>query len=606
MLHKNRLAICLFLLALGTRAPAQTTVTTTGGTANVLAKFTASSSIGNSAIVEAAGSVGIGTSNPSALLSLMNPFTVPNTNTLLGAGYAQGIGIHGNRQFWLQQWVNSATARQFLVGNGFVSGTGTAVPNNGPYTSFEALEFQDGYFGLVWNNGGSIAPAVTVNPTNGFVGIGTSSQSRMFQVYQDPVTLSFTSGNNAQSGLRGMHLNKASSDGSPLGISLDVGATPLWDTSALDYQNVDLVLAYDHTLPGDVIRVSPGGLTAIGPGVGSPSGGDAQLSVAGSTGKNGLHVGIKGVQYGLYMSQNGGSTYRTSINFNDKWLLGNDYLNAGTYPNGQTFFLYDYLNAAYRVLVKSSGDVGINTVSPAEKLEVNGNIKLTSGSGGAIIFADGTRQSTAATSPAHTLVGITAGSGLTGSGTTGNVSLAVDGTVARTNRDQAFNGDLTVNGSVTAKHIYSADFTSVISGSCLTESPAAAYVLNGLGQTNTTDCTFGPGTPINPMLGAVIPYSGILSTLQVVQRSLSTGGNFGGVIQVYTEPFNGTSGWAVTTLTCTLTASSGNPLYAATNCSDRNHTVSVTAGQKILVLVTPPSNGNNAFAPVAATLSIMF
>jgi hypothetical protein len=42
-----------------------------------------------------------------------------------------------------------------------------------------------------------------------------------------------------------------------------------------------------------------------------------------------------------------------------------------------------------------SGNVGIGTTAPGSKLEVNGNLKLTSGSGGSMTFADGTVQSTA-------------------------------------------------------------------------------------------------------------------------------------------------------------------------------------------------------------------
>jgi hypothetical protein len=42
-----------------------------------------------------------------------------------------------------------------------------------------------------------------------------------------------------------------------------------------------------------------------------------------------------------------------------------------------------------------SGNVGIGTISPSAKLEVNGNITLTSGSGASMIFSDGTVQSTA-------------------------------------------------------------------------------------------------------------------------------------------------------------------------------------------------------------------
>lgn len=43
----------------------------------------------------------------------------------------------------------------------------------------------------------------------------------------------------------------------------------------------------------------------------------------------------------------------------------------------------------------TSGNLGVGTATPGAKLEVDGNIKLTSGSGASITFADGTTQSTA-------------------------------------------------------------------------------------------------------------------------------------------------------------------------------------------------------------------
>jgi hypothetical protein len=42
-----------------------------------------------------------------------------------------------------------------------------------------------------------------------------------------------------------------------------------------------------------------------------------------------------------------------------------------------------------------SGNVGIGTTNPGTKLEVDGNIALTAGSGASITYADGTVQSTA-------------------------------------------------------------------------------------------------------------------------------------------------------------------------------------------------------------------
>lgn len=45
--------------------------------------------------------------------------------------------------------------------------------------------------------------------------------------------------------------------------------------------------------------------------------------------------------------------------------------------------------------IVKGGNVGIGTTAPGSALEVNGNVKLTSGSGASITFADGTSQSTA-------------------------------------------------------------------------------------------------------------------------------------------------------------------------------------------------------------------
>jgi len=78
------------------------------------------------------------------------------------------------------------------------------------------------------------------------------------------------------------------------------------------------------------------------------------------------------------------------------------------------------------VLGDASVNVGIGTSAPAQKLDVAGIIRSSSGG---FLFPDGTTQTTASSG---TISGITAGSGLTGGGSSGAVSLAVDGTVART------------------------------------------------------------------------------------------------------------------------------------------------------------------------------
>jgi hypothetical protein len=75
------------------------------------------------------------------------------------------------------------------------------------------------------------------------------------------------------------------------------------------------------------------------------------------------------------------------------WELGNDLPATGD----QDFFLYDDVASAFRLYINSIGNVGIGTTTPGARLEVDGNVKLTSGSGASLTFADGTVQSTAYT-----------------------------------------------------------------------------------------------------------------------------------------------------------------------------------------------------------------
>jgi hypothetical protein len=72
-----------------------------------------------------------------------------------------------------------------------------------------------------------------------------------------------------------------------------------------------------------------------------------------------------------------------------------------------------------------SGNVGIGTTTPGQKLEVTGNVKI-SGTGNALVFPDGTVMTSAgAGTNGGTITGVTAGTGLTGGGTVGGVMLNV-------------------------------------------------------------------------------------------------------------------------------------------------------------------------------------
>ncbi len=73
----------------------------------------------------------------------------------------------------------------------------------------------------------------------------------------------------------------------------------------------------------------------------------------------------------------------------------------------------------------NAGNVGLGTTAPSQKLEVAGNVKI-SGGGNALVFPDGTVMTSAgAGTNGGTITGVTAGTGLTGGGTSGSVTLNI-------------------------------------------------------------------------------------------------------------------------------------------------------------------------------------
>jgi hypothetical protein len=139
-------------------------------------------------------------------------------------------------------------------------------------------------------------------------------------------------------------------------------------------------------------------------------------------------------------SATGGVTYFDSIltataflNADTPFLLRGLNLEAPRVAAGKTLARFEAIHVEgalaggsitqnYALLTEpGAGNVGIGTGSPQERLEVAGNVKI---SGGAMIFPDGTRQSTAASGVSGAPISLTQTSAGTSDPLSGNVTTA--------------------------------------------------------------------------------------------------------------------------------------------------------------------------------------
>jgi hypothetical protein len=171
------------------------------------------------------------------------------------------------------------------------------------------------------------------------------------------------------------------------------------------------------------------------------------------------------------------------VKANEPWtaLAQSTYVIFNTSPLGQAY-------QTERMRIDNAGNVGINTVNPGGApvlplaapvvLEVNGNVKMTAGSGGGITFSDGTVQTTAF------------------SGAAAGVALSSP------------DGSVTVGGTATAPtvKVNTAIIQAAVTGTCL-----AGSAMTGVNANGSVACgTIGSGgtTASVPVIVAQTSFTG--------------------------------------------------------------------------------------------------
>jgi hypothetical protein len=320
-------------------------VSADSGTFNTLTVIT-SASVGGTFNV--GGNVGIGTSNPSGPLHIVTSTATAHNRIYQtnsgGDAYNSDISASTTNRSWIYGAFDTAA--------GYSNGAWSIVDLTASATR------------LVINSSGNVGIGTTSPGSyklnvNGNIG----GPNAYFIIYPSPGvsakrTLSLSNNANAT-----LHLDHEGG----------------YNRFGCDNASQHFAFCAGGSTAGDINVVFKGD-GKVGIGTTSPS---EKLSVVGNVT---ISTSTATTHNRIYQTNSGGDAYNSDISAsttNRSWIYG-AFDTAAGFSNGG-WCIYDATSATYRLVINSSGNVGIGTTAPTEKLSVVGNVtisgSITKGSG---------------------------------------------------------------------------------------------------------------------------------------------------------------------------------------------------------------------------------